>query len=347
MHHIHIPLYPSRKSISLVIILFVLLFNGTAKGSLAFEQGGNYSTHAIELLQQMADSYAALTTFEQKTVFRSSMVPINAKKVAASSNLTNIAEEDSLLPRIQKISFQSPNQFALELRENGENDSSRVEMWISDGSNFYTYQQAKKTYTKDKAPGRLRDFIKLNSMTSGSLEVLMMMGVNPFKDIKNLVQSVQMDDTNTRSNSSTDCILLKMTSPYELTELRLTLDLNSHLLLRLALERTAISSEVEAKHPLGDALDELDTAALPPASSSAQPAGVSQPLKMKTLFSYDNTISLSPHFNPSTFTFIVPKDTSRFIPFDPTGKQQKKNSEEQIEDMLKGRGIKKRVKIFK
>ena len=334
-----------RIGCAALLTLFTLF--QPAETSYAADQASSYSTRALELLQQMADSYAVLPILEQKTTFHSSMVPIKTEKTAAIGSDSTVYMPDSLLPRTMKLAFQAPNQIAVVMREKGDNDDAGMEKWISDGANFYSFQQSKNTYTKIKAPGRLRDFSKLSSMTSGSLELLMLMGINPFKDIRNLVQSVQIDDRDPKHSASNDCILLKMATPYEQTDLRLTLDSSTHLLLRLAMERTPISAAPAEKHPLGDALDELDTAAIPSLSDNSQSTSDSQQPKMKTLFSYDNTITTNPQFNLATFTFVIPKNALLYEPFDPSGKLQKKRFADQLANMLKERGFKNRPKIFK
>ncbi len=325
--------------------IFLLSTSNPAKSSAATDRS-SYSPRAIELIQEMADSYAALTVLEQKTVYHSSMVPIDAAFASGNTIKSENGKDESLLPRTSKIAFQAPNLIAVETRENGDHDTAGMEKWISDGVNFFSYQQAKNTYTKEKAPGRLRDFYKLANMTTG-LELMMMMGNNPFKDIKNLVQSVEMEDNISKNRSSTDNILMKMTSQYETTNVRLTLDAETHLLLRLSIEKIPIAAAPdEEKHVLGDALDELDTEAAPKKSTDLQTPPDVQQAKMKTLFTYENTITTNPQFKLTTFQFLIPRDALQFDRFDPSGKLQKKRLEEQLASLLKERGI-KHPKIFK
>src|SRR5579871_1550640 len=169
-----------------------------------------------------------------------------ASPASASNRDANAAngsgDENSDLPgeklkRSLHLLALRPNQMHLELREYDPSLArDRISQWISDGKTFWTYTEENHQYTKEAAPPRLQDFLKLNHLDTGSLELLMMLGINPFADVRNEVESVGYQGDATVRGVATEVVTLRVVQATTTTEARLYIGKEDHLLHRLVTE---------------------------------------------------------------------------------------------------------------
>ena len=215
-----------------------------------------------------------------------------------------------------RLLYAGPNRLRMEMIEKGDtDDATQVFKWISDGKFFWSYNPAKNLYTKEKAPSRLKDFLRLTYLNSGCLELVMLMGVNPFANIGDQVGSLRYAGRETVNDVETDVLVMEADLGAQTTEARLYIGAEDHLLRRMVSETTP-KSQVTKRAGVGSALDELaeDAKSGPPISRPLPgPDGVipeeTVPLPavpMRSRVSYDNTISLSPRFDSQTFTYAPP-----------------------------------------
>lgn len=330
------------------LLIAGLLGLGAGKVSAQAAPANAYEPRALQLLQQMADAYARLPALEQQTEFYSALIPLIKPEISTANpeeketpSPTDAAPPDSKdekLGQRLRLLYAGPNRLLLERRDNDPATDKPVRtQWVSDGKSFWTYDEAKRWYTQEKAPARLRDFARLASLNSGSLELLMLMGINPFAGIKSQAEAVQCGGTETVRGILTEIVLLRISSPSDQTEVRLYLGKEDSLLCRLVVETSPIIKPPSTLGLAGDPLDELiQKAGAPPVQASPDdiPAARSS-LPMKTRVGYDNILKPRPEFDSLTFAFKIPKDALLHEPIDLNGKRSQERREEQVGTFLK------------
>lgn len=349
------------RSLMFAPIAAALLFAGFGRAGAQTAVHSDYEPHALELLQQMAQAYTQLTSLKQETEFASSMTPIQPPP--AGSPGTRVSSEPSPKPKVSLIDkdkepdmrsqllFQRPNLLLFETRKPSTvTGRTTVSQWVSDGRDFWSYNGEKNTYTKEKAQGRLRDFARLKNLSMGCLELLMMMGTNPFADVQRSVDSVRCDGSEEVRGVPTDVVLLKAISDAQILEVRLYIGKTDFLLRRFVVDTTPITS-ADTPGKIGDPLDELiDAAPAPkkgeaPAEGPDSLSGDSSVLPVKTRFGYENTITPSPRFDPATFQFGVPKDASIYTPIEDVEQASKTTYKNYLRGFVKSfrkpKGVKK------
>lgn len=280
-----------------------------------------FDPHALELLQQMAVAYAHLNTLDQKTEFFAPAAPESADDMddvpipSATGTILPPKREpkpllDEKLPRELHLSVARPNRLHLTVTEPDDNGGpSKVSEWISDGKRFWTYTSDTRGYTQEKAPGTLSAFARLPHMTSGSLELLMILGVNPFTGIEKQATTIACAGTATVRDTPTDVVLLTSIAGPSTTEVRLFLGTSDRLLRRVVVDTVQQPIQVSQPGKAGDALDELVDGVPPP----PVPQVPLQPFKSH--LAYENIIKFSEP-NPTDFFFQIPKDAMLHADFD-------------------------------
>jgi len=283
-----------------------------------------YEPQAIQVLQGMADAYSHLTSLRQETEFVSAITPLIPLPVDKSipeepdgsetgalkrGGPKDALHSDRKLDKKLRLAFASPNKLRLEVEDADENGKLHVSYWVSDGKTFWTYNPAKNLFSREKAPGKIRDFARLTHMTSGSLEILMLMGVNPFAHVEEQTEGVRYAGKENVRGVVTDVIAMTADLGATGTETRLYIGAEDHLLYRLVSETT--QKALPPKHVgVGSPLDEL----APPEPSSQPIPGNPEDLPslpgvlMKSRVTYDNKIDLDPKFDSSAFVYQPPAD---------------------------------------
>jgi outer membrane lipoprotein-sorting protein len=304
-----------------------------------------FDPRALQLLQEMVAAYTALPSLEQRTEFVTALIPLPPPKTPFSApprtpdeadktappapnpdSSPSVSEpsakpsgpQEQKLPRVLRLFYQQPNRLRLESQETDpETNKVLTDQWVSDGKTFWTYIAKKNWYTREKTPGRIGDFQKLSNMTSGSLELLMLMGVNPFADLKSAADAVRYEGTAVVRGVTTEVISLQMSSPVEETQARFYIGKDDHLLHRLVHETTPIlGPPVPGK--VGDGLDELIDNAEPvqppvigedgqPIPQEVTTAPAVSPAN-RTRVTYDNILRRSSALPVDTFLFTIPSN---------------------------------------
>ncbi|HEV2474443.1 MAG TPA: DUF2092 domain-containing protein [Chthonomonadales bacterium] len=279
-----------------------------------------YDPAALRLLDRMADAYAHLPALDQRTVFYSSLTPVPAANDAGAQDgkpltpATTTAKASGELKNSFVLEYSAPNRLHMEMDTFDPGTSKRfASEWISDGKVFWTYLQDQQLYTMDKAPRRIEDFRKLAHLNTGSLELVMLMGINPFANVKSQVESVRMGAGISVHREAAQCVILEHASSTQTVKASLYIGASDYLLRRVVIEtRPAPAPLTPGK--VGDSLDAL----VDPASSSGGESptgeqgnlpdhfGSGRILPVITTISYDSTIDLRPAFTPQTFSFAIP-----------------------------------------
>jgi hypothetical protein len=277
----------------------------------------------------MADAYGRLTSLRMETEYASALMPVSPLLRPAAPPVATPDSPDSppANPRGQKellntekkldrklrLSFAAPNRLRLEVEEPDDSGRALVSIWDSDGKSFWTYNPEKNLFSREKAPKRLHDFARLAHMTSGSLEVLMLMGVNPFTQIEEQTEEARYAGRETVQGKSVDVVLLSADLGLQATETRLYVGVDDRLLYRLVSETTQKPRPV-TKSGVGSPLDELappDPGA--PGAADAPPLGPDEVqtlpgVLMKSRITCDNKIDTAPSFDPFSFAYSPPAD---------------------------------------
>jgi outer membrane lipoprotein-sorting protein len=284
-----------------------------------------YEPRAIQLLQEMAEAYSQLKSLRQSTEFTSEVLPVAPlpSPVNPSSEHDGAPSSDSSqaapspgglftgehkLDRQLRLSFAAPNRFKLEVEDTDDNGKLKVSRWVCDGKTFWSYNPEKNLFSREKAPGKIRDFAKLAHMTSGSLEVLMLMGVNPFAQIEDQAQSVKYGGKVTVRGVETEVIAMSADLGPQATETRLYIGVEDHLLYRLVSE-TSQKPKAPRHAITGSPLNELappDPA--DPEAGNPDDLHTIPGLLLKSRVTCDNKIESDPIFEVSDFSYQPPAD---------------------------------------
>lgn len=295
---------------------------------------GRFDGRAIQLLQQMADAYAHLPALNQRTVFYSAMIPmhlapdrrsylptLSPKAPADPIDAAASGVVDPKLAREVRLQEQQPNRLRMEMREPDpdHSGSQRLSLWVSDGRTFWTYSQEKHYYTKEKAPSRMRGFQKMANLTTGGLELMMLIGVNPFVGIREKADNILSEGRQTVRGVETDVVMMETSTPGNITRARFYIGHDDQLLHRLTVETTPrVLGVTRSPGKVGDELDALvDDSPSAPAPPAAPPKDEeTSSLPMLSRLTYDNLLEPSSQLNALDFAFKAPSDASLYAPFD-------------------------------
>lgn len=302
---------------------------------------GVFDARAQKLIQRMVETYAQLTVFEQETEYSAELTPVGApatavpegkKQPSVPSPAVPTPKPDgtpgtALPPPLEQKSshrarllYAEPNRLRMEISEPGETeDRPQTSLWISDGKFFWSYNPAKNLYTKEKVPSRLREFGRLTYLNNGSMELMMLMGANPFANLVEQVDSLRYLGTESVRGVETDVISMESDAGTQKIEMRLYIGAEDHLLRRVVSEsgpKAQAPKRGGVGSPLDDLAEEARPAPLPPQEGDVpQDSSPTPGPPMKSRLVYDNLISLSPRFNSQTFAYTPPDNAySQTVP---------------------------------
>lgn len=343
------PFYKKRPRNSHGALGIMLLLLLTPRGAGAQgRENTSYDPRALKLLQQMVETYASLSSLQQKTEYYAALTPLNpppqdpqkspsnTTSAAPGSTTSQPAAQEQKLTTTLRLVYAAPNRLLMERTEESPlTGKPVVSRWISDGKTFWSYSEEKNWYTKEPTPGRLRDFSKLTTLNTGCMELMMLMGVNPFANVKNLADSIFCDSPTTLHDVPTEVVVLRSETEAFVTEARFYIGKADSLLRRLAIETKPVTAQAARPGVVGDALDEL--AELAPSTSpppDPNDPNASTVVPQKSRYVCDNILT-APSFDAQTFAFKIPPGALLHEPFDPTGKRNAKKIEDQITEYLK------------
>lgn len=338
-----------------------------------------FDPRAMQLLDQVVAAYAHLSSLDQRTEFSSALMPLTNDTRAGTGSqgddaggkiggrpdgsgpnaITSAAgKQDSEVRKLRRslrLMVSQPNYLKLELLEEGETpDTPNRSQWISDGKTFWTYtnvnseKRPQNTYTKEKTPSDLHGFLKLQNLNTGSLELMMLLGLNPFANLREQTDSAHYEGTETVRGIQTDVVTLKTATEYESTEARFYIGKEDFLLRRVVTETTPIAHDMSTPGMVGDEYDALVIGA--PKPRTAQSSDSSSPLTaggdtappesapaplMRSRISYDNIISPQSSISAKDFAFTIPPGTLIFEPFNTNGDTRRLYKVPTLKDMVR------------
>ncbi len=281
-----------------------------------------YDAQAVRLLQEMAEAYTHLSAFRQETEFSSAIMPLvplplpvelptpaeaEGARGARKGGAKDLLNSERKLDRKLRLAFAAPNRLRLEVEDADESGNIQVATWASDGKSFWTYNPEKNLFSREKAPKKIQEFARLAHMTSGSLEILMLMGVNPFAHVEEQTEGVRLAGKETIRGVATDIVAMSADLGPTATETRLYIGVEDHLLYRLTSE-TSQKPKTARRTTVGSPLDEL----APPEPSSQPLFGNPEdppPLPgvlMKSRVVCDNKMDVNPKFDFNAFVYQPP-----------------------------------------
>lgn len=356
-----------RISLRGAIILTAFLLCGRLWGQPPAKKPDKVDPRARQVLAHMAEVYRTLESFSARTNFYSETIPFtpgdspfaplerpkeDKSPVKPTGQESPPSKEESSkdpqppindptgekanatrikMPRSIRFLFMRPNRFRLELKDEiGDGAQPLLYQWVCDGKEFFTTLPERNFFTREKAPTRLADFVKVERMNLSSWDVLMVLGVNPFENLEEIMDTVQYGGTETIRKVETEVVIMRWASPQKEVEYRFYVGKADGLLRRVIQEELPITGPPEPGK-VGDALDELADVAQPqpiepPASLTPeekeillQPPSSNRPLPhaFKTRIIYDYSLERIAQNEPDPFVFTPPKDAWLYGPVKP------------------------------
>jgi hypothetical protein len=280
---------------------------------------------ARQILTRVAETYKNLDTLAVRTNFYSEIVPVEPnptdKQVVNDPTGEKPNGSRNTMPRTLQLYFARPNRFRIELNEESAETGKPVAyQWVCDGKDFFTTIPDRNLYTREKAPSRFVEFSKVDRMNLSSWDVLLLMGISPFENLEEMMDTVQYIGTEVIRKQTVDAIRLHWASPQREVEYRFYIGKEDGLLKRVIQEELPLTGPAEPGK-VGDALDELadlpqtvpDTPlnTLPPDERevSLQPtADRKAPKAFKTRIIFDYIPIKLTVTDPDPFQFTPPKD---------------------------------------
>jgi hypothetical protein len=293
----------------------------------SLDDQAHYDPRAAAVLKRMGEAYARLGAFDLRIAISSTLIPLEVVPDSTALAMMNVdptpfhVDESALRPQGHlHLAFQQSNHLLLETEQTDPATNKPFDVrWVCDGQSFWSYTGDKKVYTREKAPGSIHDFARLKNLNSGTLELMMLIGPNPFADLMQSVDGAhRLADADVRG-IPTEVVSLLIEDPIEQSELRLYIGKGDGLLHRMEIESVPIKPH-EGPIKVGSKLDALidagvqkpppeetpslpgvpDTPAASPPPPLAKPVG--------SFLRFENDLELTPNFPAGTFTFTPPKD---------------------------------------
>ena len=237
-----------------------------------------FDPRALALLERMTAAYSRLKALDQRTEFFAELIPFDApdspfgipqrptekpktKTDAAGDAKPNetkkATKKAETMGRRLRLRYAFPNRLRLEMdaAEPGGDKPTRY-LWDSDGKFFWTTIPEKNWYTREKAPARLADFRRLERLDASSLEMLMLLGLNPFAHVREQCDRLTWEGAATARETAVDVVALRSDARTSETVAKLYIGHEDLLLRRVVIETTpAVGPTTPGK--IGDALDDL------------------------------------------------------------------------------------------
>lgn len=303
---------------------------------------------AMQVLQRMADTYAHLPSLHQKSLYSAEIKNTDVTKEKAdpqaAADKAQSTGSDATAPTQGKVEagasdddpnretyrsvemlYTGPNLLKITDTIRGDTNPVNVSAWVCDGKSFYAYEPHSHgtdspVFTQEKAPRNLRAFQNLQFLDAGSLELVMMMGINPFQNLNTDVATARLLPQTTVRNATVDVVSIDSVNPREHVVLKLYIGTEDHLLRRFVSDTTPTKEDGVAR--IGDALDEMDA---DPNNSSASHGKATQttgenPADIPTRASaavhtvYDNITLPLGDVSTAAFAFKPPDGSSLFRP---------------------------------
>lgn len=269
---------------------------------------------AVRLLERMNEVYGALPALNERidrftqripVIFKNGKMqalppPAGEKKAAAAPT----PDETTVLEVLR------PNRLLFEVMEApaGSLSAGQESRWVCDGKSFWSYSQENHWYTRDRAPGELSGLLKMASLDTANLELLMACGADPFKAVGGEYDSVQLAGSAQVGGVDTSIVELQNRAGGGDTRTELYIGASDHLLYRLVVE-TDPAPPAPTPAIVGDALDALvtDQPHQRLGGATGEPTVV-----MRT--TYQNRLLSAEAIKPEDFKFSVPPGSLLYTP---------------------------------
>jgi hypothetical protein len=289
-------------------------------------EDARFDPRAAAQLKRMGEAYSRLGAFDLRINISSTLIPLDTTPGATAASTLNVdptpfhVDESKMRPQANlHMAFHASNQLLMETEQSDPATGKKFDLrWICDGRYFWSYDGDKKVYTREKAPGSVHDFARLQYLGGGTLELIMLIGPNPFVDLQQSVEGAHLlGEVNVRG-IPTEVVSLQVEDPIERSELRLYIGKADNLLHRMEIESIPIIPR-EGPIKVGSKLDALLDANKPvPIEDPAIPHidGVPDPPKPEprkpqkpfgSFLRFDNDLTLTSDFASGTFAFIPPQ----------------------------------------
>ena len=289
-----------------------------------------YDPHAALLLKHMGEAYARLNVFDLHIDISSALIPLETVPDSTALSTANVnptpfqVDETTLRPQHRlHLAFRQANHLLIESDQVDSVTNKPFDVrWVCDGQNFWSYAGDKKVYTREKAPGSIHDFARLKYLNGGTLELLMLIGPNPFADLLQSADAAHCIGEADVRGVLTEIVSLQLEDPLEKSEVRLYIGKADSLLRRMEIESIPIKLH-EGLIKVGSKLDALLDAGKPvplpqeeipsipgvpdpPGQTTAPPPPPQKPLG--SFVRFENDLDLNPTFARDAFAFTPPKD---------------------------------------
>ncbi len=186
--------------------------------------------------------------------------------IVKSNTDVNDDSPDRRIDRTVNLLFVHPNLLKITDSVTSAKEDADISKWISDGKVFSAYvpgshNSQSPLYTQEKAPRNIHDFGKLQNLNGSSLELVMLMGVNPFQNVTPEIATLRVDQSAIVRGIPTEVVTVIAVSRQERTEFHLYIGKEDHLLHRFVSDITPMQNDgaTSTGAIIGDSLDEMQS----------------------------------------------------------------------------------------
>ncbi len=312
---------------------------------------------AVRILREMTERYSKLTSFKQVTSYSSTTLPMNPEEIsdvpmppAVSANRRNAAQTPELisneadidlkreksLDNSVSLSYKSPNRLRLEFSFLGNKGKTETQSRICDGKILWSFDSEKKLYSKIKAPKYLRDILRVGKQTDGTLELAMLMGIDPFTDTLKNSLGVRCVGREQIADQEADIVSIATRTDKQDVQTRFFIGTESKLLLKMQVETAPLAKRIativavpESVNPL----DELKAPLVAPKSDVLEADPEDAVIRNRVIVTFANEVKSSPIFDETFFSFEPPANA--FREGNPNEKIDVKSWRRRIEELAK------------
>ena len=316
---------------------------------------------AVRILKEMTERYSKLTSFKQVTSYSSIALPINPEEISDAptpsavstnqrkdakaspetpeliSNETDSAlKKERSLDRSISLSYRFPNRLRMEFSFLGDKGKTETQSRICDGKNLWTFDSEKNLYSKIKAPKYLRDILRVGKQTDGTLELAMLMGIDPFADTLKNTLGVHCVGREQIADQQADIVSIATRTDKQDVQTRLFIGAESKLLLKMQVETAPLAKRIATSVTVPESvnpLDELKAPLVAPKSDILEADPEDAVIRNRVIVTFDNEVKSAPVFDETFFAFEPPANA--FREGNPNEKIDVKSWRRRIEELAK------------
>ena len=316
---------------------------------------------AVRILKEMTERYSKLTSFKQVTSYSSIALPINPEEISdvptpsavsinqrkdanaspetlelISNETDNALKKERSLDRSISLSYRSPNRLRMEFSFLGDKGKTETQSRICDGKILWSFDSEKNLYSKIKAPKYLRDILRVGKQTDGTLELAMLMGIDPFAETLKNTLGVHCVGREQIADQLADIVSIATRTDKQDVQTRLFIGAESKLLLKMQVETTPLAKRIATSVTVPESvnpLDELKAPLVAPKSDILEADPEDAVIRNRVIVTFDNEVKSAPVFDETFFAFEPP--ASAFREGNPNEKIDVKSWRRRIEELAK------------